>query len=148
MLAVGLFSVACTPTVGDTVALGDNPEAPERALDEDFFHCEIQPNVLTAQSCAGGQPGEAGSCHLARSALRLVEVPAPPVCQDGRLLGAASLESEMNLERVRASVGADADASPLYRRALGLDSHPRAIFGEDAPEAQLLRQWLDARGRP
>lgn len=139
---------ACTPTALDTVDLGDNPEPLDLPLDEDFFHCEIQPNVLTRVGCATGAAGEAGSCHTARSALRLVVAPTPPVCQGGALVGAASPESLINFERVRTSVGVDADASPLYRRPLGLDSHPRMIFDENAEPARLLRDWLNRRTGP
>ncbi|MEY4508239.1 MAG: hypothetical protein RLZZ450_361 [Pseudomonadota bacterium] len=139
---------ACTPTALDTVDLGDNPEPPDLALDESFFHCEIQPNVITAQGCATGGTGEANSCHMARSALRLIQVPTPSLCQGGRLVGSASPESIVNFERVRTSVGIDADASPLYRRPLGLDSHPRTIFASDSPAAVLLRAWLDGQAAP
>jgi len=139
---------ACTPTALDTVDLGDNPEPPDLALDESFFHCEIQPNVITAQGCAGGGAGEANSCHMARSALRLIQVPMPSLCQGGRLVGSPSPESVVNFERVRTSVGIDADASPLYRRPLGLDSHPRIIFAANSPAAMLLRAWLDGQATP
>ena len=140
--------VACTPTALDTVDLGDHPEAPELALDEQFFHCQIQPNVLTAHGCASGGPADSGGCHGSRSALRLVEVPSAPVCQADRVVGAPSAESIVNLERVRTSVGIDADSSPLYRRPIGLDSHPRAIFPPDSEAAVLLRSWLNGRGSP
>ena len=148
LCAAWLAGSACTPTALDTVDLGDNPEAPNLALDENFFHCEIQPKVITTEGCAGGASGEGGSCHLARSALRLVEVKDASLCQGGRLVGVASPESVVNLERVRTSVGVDADSSPLYRRPLGLDSHPRAIFTSDSASAMLLRSWLDGQATP
>jgi len=148
---IGLVALAalgaCTPTAADTVALGDNPESPELPLDESVFHCAIQPDVLTAQGCARGGPGEGGSCHAARSALRLLEAPAP-ACRGGRTVGAPSPESSANLERVRASIGVDAESSPLYRRPLGLDSHPRAIFPADSEAARLLRAWLNGGSAP
>jgi hypothetical protein len=147
-LFAGAWLIACTPTALDTIDLGDNPEPPDLALDEAFFHCEVQPKVLTAQGCATGAAGESGSCHSARSALRLLEVPAPPACQGGLLLGAASPESSENLTRVRASIGVDADSSPLYRRPLGLDSHPRAVLTADSEAAMLLRAWLNGQGAP
>lgn len=139
---------ACTPTALDTVDLGDNPEPPELPLDEAFFHCEIQPRVLTAQRCAEGGAGDGGGCHLARSALRLIVVTSAPSCRAGLLLSPASAESQVNLARVRASIGLDAASSPLYRRPLGLDSHPRAIFAVGSPEASLLAEWLDRGGGP
>jgi hypothetical protein len=149
-LAVGvaIASSACeTPTAADTVALGDNFEAPELTLDEDFFHCEIQPNVITSYRCSAGGAGDGGGCHAQKSALRLIDVPEPPRCQAGRLIGAPPAESEVNLERVRAAIGVDADASPLYRRPLGLDSHPRVIFDARSQPAGLIRMWL-SEGTP
>lgn len=133
---------ACTPTAVDTVDLGDNFEAPELTLDTDFFYCQVQPNVLSAMSCAEGGSGDGGGCHTERSALRLVPVDEAARCQDDRLVGAPPAEAELNLERVRASIGVDAESSALYRRPLGLDSHPRPIFDAQSPEAMLLRRWL------
>jgi hypothetical protein len=145
---VAIVASACeTPTAIDTVDLGDNFEAPELVLDEDFYHCEIQPKVITAYRCSAGGAGDGGGCHAQKSALRLIEVLEPPRCQDGRLVGTPPPESEVNLERVRAAVGVDADASPIYRRPLGLDSHPRVIFDAGSEPAALLRMWL-SQGTP
>jgi hypothetical protein len=142
-----VWCAQCTPTGLDTVDLGDNPEPAELTLDEDFFHCEVQPKVLTAQGCATGGAGESGSCHMARSALRLVEVPAA-ACLNGSVVGGPSRESITNFERVRTSVGVDADASPLYLRPLALDSHPRMIFATDSEAATVLRTWLNGGATP
>jgi hypothetical protein len=130
-----------------TVDLGDNPEAADLAVDENFFYCEIQPDVLTKYSCASGASGEAGGCHSARSALRLKDVSGALRCKDDRLIGSAPQEAQDNLERIRAEIGIDAESSPFYRRPLGLDSHPRQIFAADSAAAALIRMWLD-RGTP
>jgi hypothetical protein len=135
-------------TASQTIDLGDNPEAVDLALDEDFFHCVIQPKVVTAQRCAEGGAGDSGGCHSARSALRLVEVEKGSTrCSGGRVAGLAAAESVLNLERIRTTIGVDAEASPFYRRPVGLDSHPREIFSEDSEPAELIRDWLD-RGMP
>jgi hypothetical protein len=142
--ALGAAGAGChTPTIADTVDLGDHADTPEIALDEDTFHCVIQPLVITQYGCARGMGGESGSCHAAKSALRLIEVPSPASCQGGRVIGEPPAESVVNLEAVRTSVGLDAESSPLYRRPLGLDSHPRTIFGAGSAQAGLLRAWLD-----
>jgi hypothetical protein len=147
-VGVAIVASACdTPTVADTVDLGDNFEAPELVLDDDFFHCEVQPKVLTAYRCAPGEAGDGGGCHASQSALRLIDVPEQPRCQAGRLIGTPASESEVNLERVRAAVGVDPDSSPLYRRPLALDSHPRVIFDARSEAAALLRTWL-SEGTP
>ena len=145
-LVAGAQIAACAPTALETVDLGDQIEAPELNLDEQFFHCEIQPKVLTQYGCAAGGPGDSGGCHAARSALRLVDAPTAPTCQGGRVVGMPSPESLVNLERVRADIGVDADSSPLYRRPTGLDSHPRVIFASDSEAAALLRSWLNGGG--
>jgi hypothetical protein len=147
-LAIAGHMAACTPTSLDTVDLGDNPEPAQLSLDEEFFHCEIQPKVITAQGCASGAAGEGGSCHTARSALRMLEVTTPSTCENGKLVGLPAAESELNFQRVRSDVGIDADSSPLYRRPLGLDSHPRVVFAADSEPALLLRTWLNGQGTP
>ena|GEM_PF-1729260 len=144
---LGLLALGCAfwlTCVGcSTVDLGDNPEAVDIDVDENFFHCEIQPKVLTEYRCASGMGGEAGGCHSARSALRLSELDAPARCKDGRVIGAPPEPSQNNLERIRMELGTDADSSPFYRRPLGLDSHPRQIFPANSDAAALIRSWLD-----
>ncbi len=130
-----------------TVDLGDNPEAVDLDVDENFFHCEVQPKILTEYRCASGAGGEEGGCHTARSALRLIEVSTPARCKDGRVIGAPPEESQNNLERVRTTLGIDAESSPFYRRPLGLDSHPRRIFEQNSDPAMTIRTWLN-QGSP
>ncbi len=133
-----------------TVDLGDNFIAPDLALDEDFFHCRIQPEIIATHSCAGGGPGEGGACHGSRSALRLSiagESDPPPACEDGVLVETPPPSYEANLDAIRTSVQSDPLSSPLYRRPLGQDSHPRVIFSADSPEADLLVEWILAGAR-
>src|SRR5690606_18825489 len=139
-----LLVIACLSGCG-TIDLGDDIVPPDLQLDEDFFHCEIQPAVLTAHSCAGGLAGEEGSCHSARSALRLVTtMDPPPVCEGGVIVGGSvSADSIANFEAVRFTVQSDALSSPFYRRPTGMDSHPRAIFDTDSAEAALIIDWID-----
>lgn len=129
-----------------TVDLGDNFVAPGVQLDEDFFYCRVQPEVIGALRCASGESDEAGSCHSARSALRLsadAETDPAPACDaDGKVTGTVPPSYMENLAALGFTVQADALASPLYRRPLGLDSHPRVIFEADSPEAELVRTWI------
>jgi hypothetical protein len=132
-----------------TIDPGDNFIPPDRMLDEDFFFCEVQPNVISARSCASGEAGEAGDCHSSRSALRLsamAEMDAPPTCADGRVVGAVPASYEDNLEALRFTVQSDPLSSPLYRRPLQLDSHPRPIFDASSPEAMLIVEWIGSGG--
>ncbi len=142
---VAALAAVCTVVAGcGTLDLGDDIVPPDVQLDEDFFHCEIQPNVLTAHGCATGMGGEMGSCHADRSALRLVAtMDPPPECADGVITGGTvSTDSIANLEAVRFEVQSDALSSPFYRRPTGLDSHPRVIFPENDPAAQLIVEWI------
>jgi len=129
-----------------TIDLGDNFVSPEVMLDEDFFYCRVQPEVVSAQSCASGAAGEGGECHSSRSALRLdpmAESVAPPACDaEDMLVGPPPAPYQTNLEALRRAVQSDPLASPIYRRPLALDSHPRQIFDASSPEADLIVEWI------
>lgn len=132
-----------------TVDVGDNIVPPELALDEDFFFCRVQPEVLGATSCASGDSGEAGECHADRSSLRLstmAESDPPPACDGDNVVGPVPMSYELNFQAVQFTVQSDALSSPLYRRPIGLDSHPRIIFDEASPEAQLIFDWIAMGG--
>jgi hypothetical protein len=132
-----------------TVDLGDNIVPPDLMLDEGFFYCQIVPGCLERHSCAGGLAGEEGQCHTSRSSLRLIDTVAErvaaPACDGDELLGAPPPEYVQNLTAVRFTVQTDPLSSPFYRRPLGMDSHPRTIFGPDDACAALIRDWI-ARG--
>lgn len=146
-LSLAIAITGCTPTAADTVDLGDHLQAPELALDEDFFYCSVQPRVLTEYRCAAGDPSDGGGCHAQKSALRLIEVKEDARCKDGRVIGTPPAEAQTNLARVLPAVGVDPLSSPLYARPLGLASHPRVIFDEGSEPAQILRDWL-SQGAP
>ena len=130
-----------------SVELGDDFVAPDLQLDEDFFVCRIQPEVLTRNSCATGKDGESGSCHDSRSALRLMATDAPAPCDgDGQVVDTIPDAYALNLERVRFSVQSDPLTSPLYLRPLGRASHPRTIFDEGDPAADLIVRWISGEG--
>ena len=131
-----------------TVDLGDDFVAPELQLDSDFFYCRIQPEVLTKFSCASGASGESGSCHDSRSALRLAATDAPAPCDaDGTVVSGIPAEYEDNYEAIRFSVQSNALDSPLYLRPLGRSSHPRTIFDESDPAADLIVDWISGGAR-
>lgn len=118
-------------------------------IDEDFFYCRIQPEIIAAQSCASGGSGEGGMCHSARSALRLDpmgETDPRPACDGDLLVGDPPPSYVANFERVRFTVRADPFSSPFYRRPVGLDSHPREIFAPASAEADLIVMWLTGSG--
>lgn len=127
-----------------TVDLGDNFVPPDLMLDEDFFFCRIQPEVLSRQTCASGTAADGGGCHSARSSLRLDPMAEmeTATCDGDTLIGLAPASYEANLESIRFTVQSDPASSPLYRRPLNLDSHPRQIFDAMSPEANLISEWI------
>jgi hypothetical protein len=148
LAAVGCAALAGCGSIDDngllgTVDLGDNFIAPDLQLSEEFFFCRLQPEVLTEHSCAGGGPGEAGSCHDSQSSLRLVDTDAPAPCDgDGVLIDDVPDAFRQNLDAVRFSVQSDALSSPLYLRPLNRASHPRAIFDDGDNAAELILEWI------
>lgn len=142
-ILAGLLLGVCLSGCG-TVDLGDNFVPPDLMLDEDFFFCRIQPEVLSRQSCASGSAADGGGCHAARSALRLDPMAEmeTPTCDGDTLIGLPPASYETNLEAIRFTVQSDPASSPLYRRPLNLDSHPREIFDAASPEADLISTWI------
>jgi hypothetical protein len=140
LLLAAAFAGGC-----GTIDPGPNFVAPDLTLDEDFFYCRIMPEVIVPQSCASGGSGEAGECHADRSALRLdpmAETDPPPTCSGDMVTGTVPASYQANLSSVRFTVQSDPTSSPLYRRPLQLDSHPRQIFLPTSPEADLIAQWI------
>ena len=142
-------TLALPATLGcGTVDLGDNIVSPDLMLDEDFFYCRIQPEVIQASGCAGGGAGEAGMCHTSRSSMRLADTTGvpPPVCEADVVVGVVPPEYMQNFTAVQFTVQSDPLSSPFYRRPTGLDSHPRVIFPEGDPSADLISQWISRGG--
>lgn len=127
-----------------SIDLGSDIVPPEVLLDEETFVCVIQPEVLTRHSCATGMAGESGSCHTSRSALRLLDASGdrPPCNDENQVVGSVPESYMRNFEAVRFAVQADPDSSPLYLRPTGRAAHPRVIFGEDDPAAELIADWI------
>lgn len=130
-----------------TVDLGENIVQPNGRLDEEYFYCVIQPDVMQAASCATGIAGDTGGCHASQSALRVVDTAlvARPECVDGELVPGAvvPLEYMNNLQSVQFTLGPDAESSPFYRRPTMMDSHPRRTV--DMAQEALILEWF-ARG--
>lgn len=129
----------------ETVDLGDNFVTPDVALDEDFFHCRIQPEIIAAHTCASGS----GECHSSRSVMRLDpagEADAPPTCEGDMVTGTVPPSYQNNFAAVRPFVRMDALSSPFYLRPTQLESHPELEFTTDSPEALLIVEWINRGG--
>lgn len=153
-LAVALACFGAVPLIGagcGVVDLGDNIVPPANQLDEDFFFCQVQPNVITPQSCAVGIASDTGGCHTSQSALLLEDASgvAPPGCDESNRLLPGEVAPDVyqrNLTRVRFTVASDPMSSPFYRRPLGMDSHPRPIYVIGSPEEMIVRDWITGGG--
>lgn len=144
-----VLAQACTAQNGftGTVEPGDNFVAPDLTLDERFFFCRIEPEVLQKHGCATGMAGEQGTCHDSRSALRLSpNMDMAPCDSDGRLTGNVPDSYRDDLEAIRYFVQSDPLTSPLYLRPINLASHPRRIFEDSDPAAKLIEEWISAGG--
>jgi len=149
LLAV-VLAQACSAQNGvtGTVDPGDNFVAPDLTLDESFFFCRIEPDVLQKHSCAGGGAGEQGMCHDSRSALRLrVNTDPPPCDASGHVTGRVPDSYRADLEAVQYFVQSDPLTSPLYLRPTNQTSHPRRIFDESDAAAKLITEWISAGAR-
>jgi hypothetical protein len=145
--AICLACSGCGPArdngVLGSVDLGDDFVALDLQLNEGFFYCRIQPEVLNKYSCASGASGEKGSCHDSHSALRLMATDDPAPCnKDGTVVGQVPDAYKSNFEAVRFSVQSDPLSSPLYLRPLNRASHPRMIFSEGDQAAKLIVEWI------
>ncbi len=144
-----LAVLLCLGSGCGTIDTGDNFVPPDLMLDEDFFYCRIQPEVITTYRCGRGADGEGGMCHSSKSALRLsamAEEVAPPPCEADRVTGTVPPSYMQNFMAVQLSVQSDPLSSPFYRRPVGLDSHPRVVFDEGSEPADLIVQWISMGG--
>jgi hypothetical protein len=145
-----VLAQACAAQNGltGTVDPGDNFVAPDLTLDESFFFCRIEPEVLQKHSCAGGAAGEQGMCHDSRSALRLRGSSDPPPCDAaGRVTARVPDAYRADLQAVQYFVQSDPLTSPLYLRPTNQASHPRRIFDDKDAAANLITEWISAGAR-
>lgn len=149
LLALLVLTASCGAKDGftGTIDPGDNFVAPDLTLDEDFFFCRIEPEVIQKFGCANGGSGEAGRCHDSRSSLRLQVSSDMPSCSAGRVVGQIPDAYAANLEAVRYFVQADPLTSPFYLRPINQASHPRRIFDEQDAAAKLIQEWISAGAR-
>src|SRR3990172_2542239 len=119
MLRAAVLGVVLTGSAAcdafDSVDLGDNPAVRTANLDEDFFVCRLQPEVLSARGCATGEAGEA--CHATESSYRLLDVDAGYAsgCEDGFLSNPPDTVLT-NFEATQPWMFEDPESSPLLTR--------------------------------
>jgi hypothetical protein len=138
VFAVASLSIGC-----GTVDLGTYEGVRDIKLDEDYFYCVVQPRVLTAKKCAGGEPGDTGGCHSSNSSFRLAEVPTSVACASGKPTGTPTAEERANYAASSLRATRDAESSPLYTKPTGKSgSGHKVVFDANSEEANLIRTWI------
>jgi hypothetical protein len=130
---------------GCTLETGENFQVAEVVYDEAFFYCEVEP-MLFAQGCGAGDParGEtAQGCHFNRQGLRLTDYSprADTGCIDNELSGAAPAAARSNYQSAQLQMDTEPERAPLLQRPTSASAHPRVVFDEQSPEAEIIRAW-------
>jgi len=115
-------------------------------FDDQFYYCRVE-KVLFEQSCGSGVAGKdpANGCHFSVTNFRLTNY-TPLVyksCQ-GDALGPGSVTpvaAQQNYTAAQARMKRDPKLAQLLLRPTGQATHPRKIFDESSPEADVIRQW-------
>ena len=146
----GTFLSALALVAGcSTIEPGGNPQIAQVVYDEDYFYCQVLPNVLMAQSCGAGDPDldKGGGCHSTGTSFRLVPVSAAPTCTGNRRSGDLPAGAADNYISAQAQMTQDPATTPLLTHPIRKTGHPRQIFDEQSPEAEIIRQWAQRSSR-
>lgn len=129
---------------------GANFVVPDDQFDADYFFCHVEPEVLVAKKCGGGDPSagdRAGGCHFNSSAvsgMALVDHPGVDCGGGDHPVNRAQIGSgsaaQGNLQAASLEMSRDIQTAPILVRPSGAN-HPRTIFTADDPATDILRQW-------
>jgi hypothetical protein len=119
----------------------------EVIFDDQFYYCRVEP-MLVAQGCGSGVAGTdpVNGCHFSVTKFRLTEY-MPPVsdsCNAAGLLAPGApvpVAAKQNYTAAQARMKRDPNLAALLQRPTGKAQHPRRIFAENSPEADVIRQW-------
>lgn len=127
-----------------TTDLGTFQGVRDLSLNEDFYYCHVQPEVVTPQGCAAGGAGDpAGGCHSSKSSMILVQIDSPTPCTNGRPQKAPTQDERANYQAAQLRASRNVEASPLLTYPTGQNpAHPRKIFDVHSTEADVIRKWI------
>jgi len=114
-------------------------------LDENYFYCVVQPQVITPKKCSTGEAGEgAGSCHGSNTSMRIKEIAKSVDCKDGKPTGTVTQEERDNYAAAQLRASRDVESAPIltFPTQKSATLHPRQIFTSDSGEATIIRQWI------
>lgn len=145
-LALALLP-GCGPdsTAPGTVDPGQDFSIADVVYDENYYYCVVEP-MLFAQRCGPGDPGKGdgnGSCHFNVTSYRLSDY-QPLVgesCNGVIPTAAIPPQAKTNYGASQAKMQLDPKLAPLLNRPTGKAAHPRKMFEESGPEADIIRQW-------
>lgn len=128
-----------------TIEPGGDPKIAQVVYDDDFFYCQVQPNVIVPQSCATGDPAkDTGGCHATTTPFRVLPLdPSDMVACDpnGKHTGGISQTASFNYGAAQSEMTPNADTAPLLTHPTQKTTHPRLIFDTNSMEADIIRQW-------
>jgi hypothetical protein len=116
-------------------------------FDDEFYYCRVEP-MLFQQGCGSGTAGTdpANGCHFSVTKFRLTDYGPPRVGDtcNGDALAAGTLvpvAAQQNYTAAQARMKRDPSLAALLLRPTNQARHPRKIFDDDSPEADVIRQW-------
>jgi hypothetical protein len=142
LVGLGAAQVAC-----GHVDPGEDFQFAQVVYDQNYFFCKVEP-MLVAQRCGPGETGTdvAGGCHSGVTGFQLTEhdpIPCTGNVPDGPIPRAAN----DNFQAAARNMSPDGDQAKLLLHPTKQAAHPRKIFDEDSPEADIIRNWAEFTSR-
>ena len=139
-----LFTGSGCGSVDGTTDLGTFEGVRDLKLDENFYFCHVQPEVITPQRCSPGAAGDgSGACHADKSSMILADVETPTPCTNGRPNTPPTADERSNYQAAQLRASRNVEASPLLTNPTQQNpAHPRKIFDVTSPEADIIRKWI------
>lgn len=137
--ALGVAFLGC-----GTVDPGPDFQIAEVVFDANFFYCKVEP-MLVQEKCGAGDPTkDTSGCHFNVTSFRLQDQPVDQLADCGGGVvpkGNVTSISQANWGAASEKMSTDPDRAPLLLRPTERAVHPRQIFPDKSPQADLIRQW-------
>ena len=97
-----------------TTDLGAFEGVRDLKLDENFYFCHVQPEVITPQRCSPGAAGDgSGACHSTNPSMILADVETPTPCTNGKPNTPPTTDERSNYQTAQLRASRDVEASKL-----------------------------------
>jgi hypothetical protein len=132
---LGLALLGC-----GTVDPGPEFQQADVVFDEHFFYCKVEPMMLQ-QKCGPGDPSkDTQGCHFNVTQMHLQNHDPVP-CNGIVPTGPIPEEAGGNYAAASREMSTDPNRAALLLRPTAKAIHPRQIFPDNSPQADLIRQW-------